>query len=151
MIAQNLNIPDFKFMSFNNQLQGSTVNTKSSLVGPLVKVLAQRNATINWLYHAQKTLKFSRSSLFLGIALLDKLLACGMSLTDSNYELVGGSLTLVATKFNEVYPVTVRKLNALSDQHYSMDQYIETESNLLAMVGFDLSPSDSIYEELAEL
>lgn len=84
MIAQNLNIPDIKFMPFKNKPKGSTINNKNSVVAPLVKALTQRNATIAWLYHAQRVLKFSRSSLFLGIALLDKLLARGMSLTDSN-------------------------------------------------------------------
>ena len=114
MIAQNLNLPEIKFMPFKGKSQGSSNNSKNSILAPILKAISQRNSAISWLYHAQHVLKFSRSSLFLGIALLDKLLSRGMSLTDSNAELVGGTLALLVTKFNEVYPVTVRKLNALS-------------------------------------
>ena len=88
--------------------------------------MSQRNAVIDWIYRAQKTLEFSRSSLFLGIALLDKLLIYGFSLNDSNCELIGGTLTLLITKFNEVYPVTVRKLQALSNQTICLEKYVKT-------------------------
>lgn len=151
MIAQNLNIPDIRFIPFKNKTSPNQPHLKKSVLTPLTRVLPQRNAVIDWLFRAQKTLAFSRSTLFLAIALLDKLLAYGLGLTDSNFELVAGTLTLVMTKFNEVYPVTVRKLNALSNQHYSLEQYVETESNILAIVSFDLSPGDPIYEDLAEL
>lgn len=120
MIAQNLNIPDIRFVPFKNKNSPNHNNHKKSFLTPLTRVLPQRNATIDWLFRAQKTLGFSRSSLFLGIALLDKLLCYGIALADSNFELIAGTLTLVVTKFNEVYPVTVRKLNALSNQHYSL-------------------------------
>jgi hypothetical protein len=151
MIAQNLNIPDIRFIPFKNKNNNVHNNLKKTFLTPLTRVLPQRNSVIDWLYRAQKTLAFSRSSLFLAIALLDKLLCLGIALTDSNFELLAGTLTLVVTKFNEVYPVTVRKLNALSNQNYSLEQYIETESNILSIVSFDLTPEDPIYEELAEL
>lgn len=151
MIAQNLNIPDIRFIPFKNKNNNPHTNIKKSFLTPLTRVLPQRNSAIDWLYRAQKTLTFSRSSLFLAIALLDKLLCLGIALTDSNFELLAGTLTLVVTKFNEVYPVTVRKLNALSNQNYSLEQYIETEANILSIVSYDLSPEDLIYEELAEL
>lgn len=64
---------------------------------------------------------------------------------------MAGTVLLIVTKFNEVYPVTVKKLNALSTNHFSLERYIEFEGSMLATVGFDLSPEDSIYLELAEL
>lgn len=131
---------EIKFMTFKSKLSTSNYSCKPSPVDPLMKVLVQRNAVIDWIYRAQRTLSFSRSSLFLGIALLDKLLINGMPLNDSNYELIGGTLTLLITKFNEVYPVTVRTLQALSSESISMDDYIETEESFLETLGFDLSP-----------
>ena len=68
-----------------------------------------------------------------------------MPLNDENWELIVGSILLIATKFNEVYPVTIRKLNALSHIYYHPEKYIETEANLLTIVKFDLSPEDPIY------
>ena len=49
------------------------------------------------------------------------------------------------TKFNEVYPVTVRKLNALSNRDEPMERYVEFEGKMLEIVSFDLSPEDPIY------
>jgi hypothetical protein len=66
-------------------------------------------------------LGFSKSTLFLGIALLDKLLTLKMPLSDDSCELVGATILLIVTKFNEVYPVTVRKLNALSGRDLSTE------------------------------
>jgi hypothetical protein len=131
MIAQNMNCADIKFVTFKNKPQHQLNPTKTALLTSLTKVLPQRNAVIDWIYRAQRALGFSRSSLFLGIALLDKLLSKGVPLTDANSELIGGTLTLLITKFNEVYPVTVRKLHALSSQNISLEKYVETEGAFL--------------------
>lgn len=58
---------------------------------------------------------------------------------------MAGSILLIATKFNEVYPVSIRKLNNMSRIYYHPEKYIETEANLLTIVKFDLSPEDPIY------
>lgn len=73
-----------------------------------------RTLSVEWMYRAQRNLQFSRSTLFIALGLLDKLLLQGLVLTHDNYELVAGSILLASTKFNEVYPVTIRKLNLLS-------------------------------------
>ena len=145
MIAKNLNIPDIKFITFKNKNSSKNNQSQNKVPQSLLNALAQRNLTIQWLYRAQRTLQFSKSTLYLGIALLDKLLSKGMALTDSNSELVGGTLALIVTKFNEVYPVTVKKLNALSNQLFSLDKYVETEASILNTVDFDISPEDPIY------
>ena len=49
-------------------------SSKPSVADPLTKVLSQRNAAIDCIYSAQNLLSLSRSSLFLGTALIDKLL-----------------------------------------------------------------------------
>lgn len=84
MIAENLNIPDIRLIPFKNKTSSNHSPSLNAALAPLTRVLAQRNFTIDWLYRAQQTLKFSRSSLFLGIALLDKLLVNGLALTEAN-------------------------------------------------------------------
>jgi len=76
---------EIKFATFKSKISNNHYSSKSPAVGPLVKVLEQRNAVIDWIYRAQRALSFSKSSLFLGIALLDKLLINGMPLNSSNY------------------------------------------------------------------
>lgn len=85
MIAQNLNFPNLKHTNFKQKNSQVSSPSKPSVLAPLTNVLTQRNAVIEWVYRAQKTTGFSRSSLFLAIALLDKLLVNGLSLNDSNW------------------------------------------------------------------
>ena len=116
MIARSLNIPDIKFIPFKGKSPKPMQTARKSLPSSIAASLPQRNATIDWLFRAQSTLNFSRSTLFLGIALLDKLLTLRMPLEDESCELMGATILLIVTKFNEVYPVTVRRLNALSNR-----------------------------------
>ena len=145
MIARNLGMPDIKYIPFKEKAKNGVQTTKKALPVQIVDSLAQRNIVIDWFYRAQLNLRFSRSTLFLGIALLDKLLTLGMNLNQQNLELVAGTILLLATKFNEVYPVTVKKLNALSNDTFSTEKYVEIEGNVLSIVSFDLSPEDPIY------
>ena len=89
-----------------------------------VSTCSYRTSSVEWLYRAQKNLQFSRSTLFIALGLLDKLLFQGLTLNQDNYELVTGSILLASTKFNEVYPVTVRKLNILSEEEHSLQQFV---------------------------
>lgn len=59
-----------------------------------------RTLSVDWLYRAQRNLQFSRSTLFIALGLLDKLILQGLVLTQDNYELVAGSILLASTKFN---------------------------------------------------
>ena len=131
MIARNLNIPEIKFIPFKSKSVNNTTTPRKTLPSQITRFLEERNSIIDWLYRAQQTLKVSRSTLFLGISLLDKLVTQGMPLSEENSDLVGGTILLIVTKFNEVYPVTVRKLNALSADLYSTEKYVETEAKML--------------------
>jgi hypothetical protein len=59
-----------------------------------------------------------------------------LTLTQDNYELVAGSILLASTKFNEVYPVTIRKLNILSEEEHSLQQFVEAEAAILQNIEF---------------
>lgn len=125
MSTLSIHNSDIKFVTYKSKLSNFNHSKKTSPISPLTKFLPQRNAIIDWIYRAQNALSFSRSSLFLAIALLDKLLIKGLPLNDSNCELIGGTLCLLITKFNEVYPVTVIKLHALSNHSISLEKYVE--------------------------
>jgi hypothetical protein len=72
---QNLEI---KLLPHKNKLKSSPhFNRQAPILLP-TKVLSQRNLIIEWIYHAQKVFTFSKSTLFLAIATLDKLLISGM-------------------------------------------------------------------------
>lgn len=106
-----------------------------------------RCEVISWLYKAQSSLQVSRSTLFISLCTLDKLLFKGLSITQQNFELVAGTILLIATKFNEVYPVTIKKLNLLSQKKFSLEYYSEAEGAMLYNIDFTVE-LDVIYEEL---
>lgn len=45
---------------------------------------------------------------------------------------------MISTKFNEVYPITVRKLNLLSKDEYSLKQFVEVEAAILQNIDFTI-------------
>lgn len=109
-----------------------------------------RRQCVGWLYRAQANLHFSRSTLFLAFSLLDRLLQRGLALTEDTCELVAGALLLVCTKFNEVYPVTVRKLNLLAEGEFTLQQFLEAEGAMLQALDFTVL-LDPTYEQLCAL
>jgi hypothetical protein len=111
---------------------------------------AARAQCVHWLYRAQANLHFSRSTLFLAFSLLDQLLLRSLALSQDTCELVAGALLLLCTKFNEVYPVTVRKLNLLAEDEFSLQQYAEAEAAMLMALDFTLQ-LDATYEQLCAL
>jgi len=55
----------------------SPQSPRKSAITPIIQALKQRNQVIESMYRAQQNLQFSRSSLFLGVGLLDKLILKG--------------------------------------------------------------------------
>ena len=119
-------------------------------LSPPLPASSMRTSCVEWLYRAQRNLQFSRSTLFIALSLLDQLLLQGLVLTHDNHELVTGSVLLASTKFNEVYPVTIRKLNVLSEEEHSLQQFVEAEAAILQNIEFTVT-LDPAYEQLAEL
>lgn len=74
--------------------------TKTTPVTTPLPVCPMRTQGVEWLYRAQRNLRFSRSTLFIALGLLDKLILQGLALSQENYELVAGSILLASTKFN---------------------------------------------------
>lgn len=126
-------------------------NPHLAAITPLTLCLLQRNRIIDLLYRGQKSFQFSRSSLHLAVGVLDKLICLGFPLSSSSPELLAGSLLLLATKFNEIYPVTFKKLNLLTKEGFSREKYIDMESAILHRLDFCLYLEDSLYEQLALL
>ena len=75
-------------------------STQSTLAFPTGPALALRNKCIDWLYAVDRTLYLARSTLYPAVGLLDKIISRNFSLDRNNWEVVAGSLLLLATKFN---------------------------------------------------
>lgn len=95
---------------------------------------------VSWLYRAQLLLGFTKSTLFLAISLLDRLILKNFDIEDETHELVAGSILLIASKFNEVYPLSSRKINSILvfDIDHDLEDYAEMEGLILAKLDYDL-------------
>ena len=141
---ENINSNLLKKVVFNK-----VWSTKTALAFPSGSALTLRNKCIDWLYAVDRTLYIARSTLYLAVGLLDKIITRSFSLDKNNWEVVAGSLLLLATKFNEVYPISARKLSGHSSVVHDLEAYEEVEAQILETVDFNLSTDSSIYEELA--
>lgn len=78
MMNLKLHNLEIKLLPQKNKAVNSAPSSKQSPVAFLTKNLPQRNWVIDWIYRAQNILTFSRSTLFLAIATLDKFLISGL-------------------------------------------------------------------------
>ena len=120
-----------------------TWSNKKALAFPAGSDL--RMKCIEWLYTIDRSLYIARSTLFLAIGLLDKIIARKFAISDSNYQVVAGSLLLLSTKFNEVYPISTAKLSGHSASPHSLEEYEDCEADILTAVDFELSTDSSVY------
>lgn len=88
-----------------------------------------RELSIQWVVTACLKYKFKKDTLFLAIEMMDKVIVDqreSVKLCSENYEIVSACLVLLATKYNEVYPVTIDQLNILmADKFYIRDDFLE--------------------------
>jgi hypothetical protein len=68
---------------------------------------------IAWLYCAQHAFKTNRSTLFIAISMLDRLITTNFHLQEPTHELVCATIIIMAAKFNEIYPPRMTKVFSL--------------------------------------
>lgn len=55
-------------------------------------------------------LNFSRSTLYLSFSILDRLILADFEIEDYSTNLLGGTILLICSKFNEIYPVQIKTI-----------------------------------------
>ena len=84
MYTQNMTFINRNYLQCQQPLTTTINYSYPPPTPPQINPLASRNLTLEWLFNAQKVLRFSRSTLYLAIGLLDKLITRGITLSDSN-------------------------------------------------------------------
>jgi hypothetical protein len=67
----------------------------------------------SWLFESRRFLNFSLGSLYLGLSLLDQLRRAHFLVTEDRLPLLGGTLLMLSSKFNEIESPTVQEVNSL--------------------------------------
>eukprot|EP00276_Gloeochaete_wittrockiana_P007398 CAMPEP_0184667264 /NCGR_PEP_ID=MMETSP0308-20130426/66306_1 /TAXON_ID=38269 /ORGANISM="Gloeochaete witrockiana, Strain SAG 46.84" /LENGTH=398 /DNA_ID=CAMNT_0027112353 /DNA_START=215 /DNA_END=1411 /DNA_ORIENTATION=- len=97
-----------------------------------------RAILVDWLVEVHLKFKLLPETLFLTINLIDRFLAI-RPVTRQKLQLVGVTASLIASKFEEIYPPEVRDFVYICDKAYSREEILEMESTMLSTLGFNLS------------
>jgi len=90
---------------------------------------------------------FNRDTLFIAIHILDQLIESNFEGLNEDFELIGGVLVLLTTKYNEVYPVTIDQICMVMEKYYNRSKFFDIESKILTNINFEM-PENTIYSRL---
>jgi len=96
-----------------------------------------RGVLIDWLVEVHMKYKLKAETLFLAISILDRFLA-RKTVAKKKLQLIGVVSTLIASKYEEIYPPKISDLVYICDRAYSKDEILEMEIVVLNVLEFQL-------------
>lgn len=97
-----------------------------------------RSILVDWLMTVCMKFKCLPETLFITINLIDRFLSLN-SIRKDDMQLVGVAALLIATKYEEIYPPTVKDFVYLSESTYSRVQILEMEKKILFDLQFEIT------------
>lgn len=79
---------------------------------------------------------FNKDTLFLAIHILDQLIESNFEGLYEDFEIIGGVLVLLTTKYNEVYPVSIDQICMVMERCYSRSTFFDMEAKILMSINF---------------
>lgn len=125
---------DYKFLSVQND-----INSK------------MRGILVDWLVDVSVKFNLIEITLFSTINLLDKFLQT-KQVHRQNLQLIGITCLMIVSKFEEIYPPSIKDYVCVCDKAYSQDQLLDSEAEVLQALQFDLAVTPSIifYKDLVQ-
>lgn len=96
-----------------------------------------RAILIDWLISVHAKFKLLPETLYLTVNLIDRYFSM-FNVAKSEVQLVGITGLLIATKYEEIYPPTVKDFIYLTDQTFTRAQLLQMEKNMLFSLQFDI-------------
>lgn len=90
---------------------------------------------------------FNKDTLFLAIHILDQLIEMNFEGLYEDFEIIGGVLVLLTTKYNEVYPVSIDQICMVMERFYSRSSFFDVEARILMSINFEM-PENTIYSRI---
>lgn len=92
---------------------------------------SMRAILVDWLIDVHLKFKLLNETLFLTINIIDRYLSAKSNVQRSKLQLVGVSALLISTKYEEIYPPTVKDLVYITDNAYTKEEILEMEYQIL--------------------
>lgn len=98
-----------------------------------------RKLAVEWVVEISHRSSLKRETVFMGVALLDQMLAKWKEVTVQNLQLVATCALFIACKYEEIHPENMGKFLEYSLNSYSKQDLLLMEERLLAVVQFRLT------------
>ena len=124
--------------SYMKTIEKSTISHPSYMKQQTDVNESMRAILIDWLIDVHLKFKLLPETLFLTANLIDRYLTAKLNIHRSKLQLVGVSALMIATKYEEIYPPTVKDLVYITDNAYSKNDILAMESDILVSLDFDI-------------
>ena len=101
-----------------------------------------RAILVDWIISVHAKFKLLPETLYLTINLIDRYF-CIFNIRKSDVQLVGVAALLIGTKYEEIYPPTVKDFIYLTDNTYSRAQILSMEQSILFHLQFEIQQTSS--------
>lgn len=97
-----------------------------------------RESSIDFMLKACAKYQFKKDTFFLAIKIMDMLIKESFEPFFDDFQLIAASLVLLATKYNEVFPVTIDQINLITEKYYPRQSIQKTEGLILEFLNFEI-------------
>lgn len=101
-----------------------------------------RAILVDWIISVHAKFKLLPETLYLTINLIDRYFSI-FQVEKSEVQLVGVAALLISTKYEEIYPPTVKDFIYLTDNTYTRQQILQMEKNILFNLNFEVQQTSS--------
>ena len=101
-----------------------------------------RAILVDWIISIHAKFKLLPETLYLTINLIDRYL-CFFDVQKRDVQLIGVASLIIATKYEEIYPPTVKDIIYLTDNTYSREQILKMEMSILFNLQFEIQQTSS--------
>lgn len=108
-----------------------------------------RGILVDWLVDVSAKFNLLPETFFAGVNLLDRFLE-RRQVQRTRLQLVGITCLMIMSKFEEIYPPSVRDYVCVCDRAYSQEELLDMEAEVLQALQFDLAVTSSLvfYREM---
>jgi|Transcript_23189 cyclin B len=96
-----------------------------------------RAILVDWIISVHAKFKLLPETLYLTINLIDRYFSL-FNVNKAEVQLVGITALLISTKYEEIYPPTVKDFIYLTDNTFTRQQILNMEKNMLFHLQFDI-------------
>jgi G2/mitotic-specific cyclin-B, other len=98
---------------------------------------------VAWLIEVHLKFKLLPETLFLTINIIDRFTQLRPNIKRTDYQLVGVSAMLIASKYEEIYAPEIRDFIFMTDKAYNKEQMLSMEREIIRTLNFNFTTPSS--------